>query len=115
MVDTASEEALFIINRGSEKNRRMFYQVKLINKLFSKQKPVNIEFCQRNLDEFLKEENFYDYNLFLNQKNINCKEYECQSKCKECKQTPYAVVDGDFIAADNPVELLAKLKVRAEK
>jgi uncharacterized protein YuzB (UPF0349 family) len=93
----------------------MFYQVKLINKLFSKQKPVNIEFCQRNLDEFLKEENFYDYNLFLNQKNINYKEYECQSKCKECKQSPYALVDGDFIAADNPVELLAKLKVRAEK
>lgn len=89
--------------------------MKLINKLFSKQKQVTVEFCQRNLDEFLKEENFSEYNRFLNLKNINYKEYECQSKCKECKQSPYAVVDGDFIAAENSGELLAKLKERAEK
>ncbi|MBT2688795.1 DUF1450 domain-containing protein [Bacillus sp. ISL-47] len=89
--------------------------MKLINKLFSKQKPVKVEFCKRNLDEFLKEENFSDYNAFLNQKNIIYKEYECQSKCKECKQSPYAVVDGDFIAAENSGELLVKLKERAEK
>ncbi|GLB59594.1 YuzB family protein [Cytobacillus sp. NCCP-133] len=89
--------------------------MKLINKLFSKQKPVMIEFCQRNLDQFLKEENYSDFNRFLNQKYINYKEYECQSKCKECRQSPYAVVDGKFISAENSDELLAKLKAQAEE
>ncbi|CAM3768164.1 DUF1450 domain-containing protein [Cytobacillus oceanisediminis] len=89
--------------------------MKLINKLFSKQKQVTVEFCQRNLDAFLKEEDFSEYKRFLNLENINYKEYECQSKCKECKHSPYAVMDGDFIAAENSGELLAKLKERAEK
>ncbi len=38
--------------------------MKVIQKLFSKQKKVKIEFCQRNLEQFLKEENYADYNEF---------------------------------------------------
>jgi uncharacterized protein YuzB (UPF0349 family) len=89
--------------------------VKLINQLFSKQKKVTIEFCQNNLDQFFTEESFSDYNPFLNQKNITYKEFECQSRCKECKQSPYAIINGQFIAADNPAELLKELKKLAEK
>ncbi|KON87767.1 hypothetical protein AF332_13640 [Sporosarcina globispora] len=89
--------------------------MKLINKLFSKQKQTSIEFCQRNLDEFLKEENYAEFNQFLSQKNITYKEYECQSRCKECRQSPYAVADGNLIAAESSVELLNKLKEQAIK
>ncbi|MCS0671798.1 YuzB family protein [Cytobacillus firmus] len=89
--------------------------MKLINKLFSKQKTASIEFCQRNLDEFLKEESFAEFNQFLSQKNINYKEYECQSRCKECRQSPYALVDGKLIAAENSDELLIKLKEEVKK
>lgn len=89
--------------------------MKLINKLFSKQKPVTIEFCQRNLDQFLKEEDYTEYDRFINQKTIHYKEYECQSKCKECGQSPYAMVDGKFISAENSGVLLDKLKAFADK
>ncbi|EWG11263.1 DUF1450 domain-containing protein [Cytobacillus firmus] len=89
--------------------------MKLINNLFSKHKTYSIEFCQRNLDEFLKEESLAEFNQFLSRKNINYKEYECQSKCKECRLSPYAVVDGKLIAAENSDELLIKLKEEVKK
>lgn len=97
------------------KTKRKFDKVKLINKLFSKKKTSSIEFCQRNLDEFLKEDNLTEFNQFLSQKNIIYKEYECQSKCKECRLSPYAVVDGKLIAAENSDELLIKLKEEVKK
>ncbi|WP_370224432.1 DUF1450 domain-containing protein [Cytobacillus sp.] len=89
--------------------------MKLINKLFSKQKTASIEFCQRNLDAFLKEESVAAFNQFLSQKSVNYKEYECQSRCKECRQSPYALVDGKLIAAENSDELLIKLKEEVMK
>lgn len=84
--------------------------MKLLTKLFSKEKKVTVEFCEKNLDRFLTEETFPKYNAFFQQKNVQYKEYECQSRCKECKQSPYALVNGEFVSADNSDELLVKLK-----
>ena len=81
----------------------------VIQKLFSKQKKVKIEFCQRNLEQFLQEENYASYNEFLSRKNVLHKEFECQSKCKECRLSPYAMVNGEFVPAEDSGELLKKM------
>ncbi|NKE06626.1 DUF1450 domain-containing protein [Mesobacillus selenatarsenatis] len=81
----------------------------VIQKLFSKPKKAKVEFCQRNLEQFLQEENYAAYNEFLSHKNIAYKEFECQSKCKECRLSPYAIVNGDFVTAENSDELLKKM------
>ncbi|RSD28883.1 DUF1450 domain-containing protein [Mesobacillus subterraneus] len=81
----------------------------LIQKLFAKQKKAKIEFCQRNLEQFLQEENYADYNEFMNRKNVTYKEFECQSRCKECRMSPYAVVNGEFVEAKDSAELLKKM------
>ncbi|MEL3971527.1 DUF1450 domain-containing protein [Rossellomorea oryzaecorticis] len=88
--------------------------MKFINQLFSKRKNVTIEFCEKNLDRFLASENMSEYNQFLSKKNVIYKEYECQSRCKECKQSPYALVDGEFTAAEDSQELLEKMKKHAD-
>ncbi|KIY23401.1 MULTISPECIES: DUF1450 domain-containing protein [Mesobacillus] len=82
----------------------------VLKKLFPKQKKVKIEFCQRNLEQFLREENYAVYNEFLNRTNVQYKEYECQSKCKECRMSPYAIVNGELVQAEDPVELVRKMK-----
>lgn len=81
----------------------------VIQKLFFKQKKAKIEFCQRNLEQFLQEENYAAYNEFLNRKNIVYKEFECQSRCKECRMSPYAMVNGEFVTAKDSDELLKKM------
>ncbi|WP_174727015.1 DUF1450 domain-containing protein [Mesobacillus harenae] len=87
--------------------------MKLIKRLFSKQKETKIDFCEKNLDRFLTEENFPAYNTFFNQKNIIYKEYNCQSRCTECKHSPYAIVDGEFMSAESADEFLEQLKLVA--
>ncbi|WP_258000253.1 YuzB family protein [Bacillus sp. Marseille-P3661] len=84
--------------------------MKFITNLLAKNKKVQIEFCEKNLDRFLIEENMSIYNEFLTQKNVMYKEYQCQSKCEICSQTPYAIVDGEMVKAGNSSELLKKLK-----
>lgn len=81
----------------------------MIQKLFSKKKKVKIEFCQRNIEQFLQEENYAAYNEFLGRKNVMYKEYECQSRCKECHMSPYAVVNGEYVTAEDSGELLKKM------
>jgi uncharacterized protein YuzB (UPF0349 family) len=88
--------------------------MKLLSKLFAKQKNITIEFCEKNLDRFLTDEYLSQYNVFLNQKNITYKEYECQSRCKECKVSAYALVDGEFVSAEDSGQLLEKLKKIAD-
>lgn len=88
--------------------------MKLFHKLRQKKTNVTIEFCEKNLDRFLTEENFSSYDTFLKGKNITYKEYQCQSRCEECKISPYALVDGEFIAAKDSGELLKRLKVIVE-
>jgi uncharacterized protein YuzB (UPF0349 family) len=82
----------------------------MFQKLFAKKKKVKIEFCQRNLQEFLSEEDYAAYQDFLAQKNVAVQEYECQSRCKECRMSPYAVINGEMIAAESSAELLEKMK-----
>ncbi|WP_102274996.1 DUF1450 domain-containing protein [Cytobacillus massiliigabonensis] len=85
----------------------------VFSKLFSKQKKIQIDFCEKNLDRFLTDEASPNYHQFLNQNHIQFKEYSCQSKCEFCKKSPYAIVNGEFIAAENSNELLEKLKQMA--
>lgn len=84
--------------------------MKIIGKLFSKQKKVKIEFCQKNLQQFLKEEDYAEYQDFFAKKNITLQEYECQSRCKECRISPYAIVNGEMVQATDSAELLDKMK-----
>jgi uncharacterized protein YuzB (UPF0349 family) len=79
-------------------------------KFFSKQKKVKIEFCQKNLQQFLTEEDFAGYQEFLGKKNVTVQEYECQSRCKECRNSAYAIVNGEMVLAHGSTELLDKMK-----
>jgi uncharacterized protein YuzB (UPF0349 family) len=81
-----------------------------ITKLFAKETKLKIDFCEKNLNRFLPEELQNEYGAFLGKKNIEFKEYQCQSRCEECKMSPYAIVNGEFIAADDSAQLLEKLK-----
>jgi uncharacterized protein YuzB (UPF0349 family) len=91
----------------------VFGAVKLFNRWFFKENKLIVEFCEKNLDQFLTEDEVPKYESFFNEKNVQYKEYECQSKCKECKMAPYAVVNGEFITAATSSELLEKLKSQA--
>lgn len=82
----------------------------LLSKLFHKEKKLHIDFCEKNLDRFLTKELFPAYQAFFQKKNIVYKEYQCQSKCEECKLTPYAIVNGEMVKAENSEALLTKLK-----
>ncbi|MDQ0268335.1 DUF1450 domain-containing protein [Cytobacillus purgationiresistens] len=82
----------------------------LLKKLFSKEKQITIEFCEKNLDRFYSDEDFSVIGPFLQGKGVEYKQYECQSKCKYCKQSPYAIINGEFVQAESPSELLKKMK-----
>lgn len=85
-------------------------EMNFLTKIFAKEKKLKIDFCEKNLDRFLTEDLQNDYSTFLSKKNIEYKEYNCQSRCEECKISPYAIVNGEFIAAEDSVQLLKKLK-----
>ncbi|MEH7272906.1 DUF1450 domain-containing protein [Neobacillus vireti] len=81
-----------------------------IKKLFAKERKLKIDFCEKNLDRFLPDDLQNEYSSFLSKKNIEFKEYHCQSRCEECKLTPYAIVNGEFITATDSRKLLEKFK-----
>ncbi|KKK37741.1 hypothetical protein WQ57_12340 [Mesobacillus campisalis] len=89
--------------------------MKILSTLFKKDKKLNIEFCEKNLDRFLKEEQVEEYGAFLSKKNVLHKEYSCQSHCEKCRLSPYAIVNGEYIAADSYAELLEMLKQTSEQ
>jgi uncharacterized protein YuzB (UPF0349 family) len=82
----------------------------LLKSLFSKNQKTKIEFCQKNLDRFYSEKDLEQFSVFLSNKKVENKEYDCQSYCKECKSSPYAIVNGKFISADSPMELIQFIK-----
>ncbi|WP_338449268.1 DUF1450 domain-containing protein [Niallia oryzisoli] len=82
----------------------------IMQKIFSKKKKVNIELCQRNLDQFLDEESMLLFQAFFNADQVTVKEYTCLSQCELCKGSPYAKVNGEIITADHVKELISKLK-----
>ncbi|WP_078427690.1 DUF1450 domain-containing protein [Alkalihalobacterium alkalinitrilicum] len=77
---------------------------------FLRKPKINIEFCVNNIDQFLTDEHVSKYNELFNQVNVNYKEYECLSKCEQCKKTSYAVINGKLIEADDYGELLKVMK-----
>jgi uncharacterized protein YuzB (UPF0349 family) len=89
--------------------------MKILTSLFKKDKKLELEFCEKNLDRFLAEENMEEYNSFLSKKYVVYKEYSCQSHCEKCRLSPYAILNGEFIAADSSAELLKKLKKSSQQ
>lgn len=85
-------------------------RMNFMTKLFTKEKKLKIDFCEKNLDRFLTENLQNDYSNFLSKKNVEYKEYNCQSRCEDCKKSPYAIVNGEFISAGDSAQLLNKLK-----
>jgi uncharacterized protein YuzB (UPF0349 family) len=90
------------------------FNMNFITNFFKKEKKLKIDFCEKNLDRFLTEDLQNDYNTFLSKKNIEYREYHCQSRCEECKKSPYAIVNGEFIAAEDSGKLLKKLSYLLE-
>ncbi len=82
----------------------------MLQKIFQKKKKVNIEFCERNLDQFLDEESIVLFQAFFNESQVTVKEYSCLSQCELCKEHPYAKINGEIIKAENSRELISTLK-----
>nr|WP_163103441.1 DUF1450 domain-containing protein [Peribacillus alkalitolerans] len=82
----------------------------IIKNLLTRKKKIQIDFCETNLDRYLTKNNFLEFQSFLNQKHVQYNEYACQSRCKECQKSPYAIVDGKILVAESSTELLEKLK-----
>jgi uncharacterized protein YuzB (UPF0349 family) len=83
--------------------------VGLIRRLFSKTKPIDIQFCTKNLDRHLTDEAQEKLMELSTQGKINIKEYECLSHCEQCKETFYALVEGKFIAGE-PLEVIQEIR-----
>lgn len=84
---------------------------RLLKKIFKKDKKVEVEFCQNNLDRFLDKESLSLFQTFINKEHVSMKEYTCLSHCELCTLKPYAKVNGEIISADNSKELLNKLQL----
>lgn len=70
-----------------------------------------VEFCVSNLTpevEKVKEELEKD-------PDIDVVEYGCLNHCSECYVQPYALVDGEYIAADSGPELLKAIRKAIEE
>ena len=78
----------------------------LLKKILKKEKKINVEFCQNNIDQFLEEESLRLFQAFINQKHVSMREYTCLSHCELCKEKPYAKVNGDIISAESSKDLL---------
>ncbi|HWO75255.1 MAG TPA: DUF1450 domain-containing protein [Bacillus sp. (in: firmicutes)] len=76
----------------------------------NKRKKLTIEFCENNLDRFLKEDDLPLFKEFLSEPHITYKEYDCQSHCKLCKKNAYAIVNGELVTEASSRELLNRLK-----
>lgn len=80
------------------------------SKFIPSKKKIKIEFCQKNLDRHLSADMLPTYSEFLQSPQIQYKEYDCLSHCKFCKNKIFAIVNGQYIDAPNPNELLQCLK-----
>lgn len=83
---------------------------RLFPKLLFTKKRTQIEFCQKNLNRHLDEKMMLAFTEFLQQPQIQSKEYECLSKCASCQKSAYAMVNGHYIEANNMDDLLQHLK-----
>ncbi len=75
-------------------------------------KPL-VEFCASNVSSYTKTvmealENDLDL-------DADVLEYGCLGHCGECYMQPFALVNGDFVTAETPEELLGKIKEKLLK
>ncbi|PLS18018.1 hypothetical protein CVD28_10080 [Bacillus sp. M6-12] len=82
----------------------------LLSNIFSKKKKLSIEFCQNNLDRFLNKGTQASLGHLLRDQAIQYKEFECLSHCKECKQSPYAILNGEMLTADSMESLIKQVE-----
>ncbi|WP_456271160.1 DUF1450 domain-containing protein [Bacillus sp. AK031] len=82
----------------------------LIAKLFPKKRSITVELCSKNLDRFLKEEDESRFGAVFNQNGVYYKEYKCQNHCKICKSSPYGMINGELITAEDCRELVSKIE-----
>lgn len=90
------------------------FQLGLINRLFTKTKPVDIKFCEKNLDRHLTEEAQAELMKLSTKGKINIKEYECLSHCERCRKTFYALIDGQYVEGE-PLEVVHKIQEKTQK
>jgi len=77
---------------------------------------MNVSICQSNLEQHFSEDTFSLLGEVLNQPGVETEEYLCQSHCKVCKTSPYAIVNGEMIVGETGEDLLEKIKsARAQK
>jgi uncharacterized protein YuzB (UPF0349 family) len=75
---------------------------------------VKLEFCQNNLERFLDEGSFRQFEDFFQKEKITMKEYKCLSHCELCIDKPYAKLNGEIIQADTTIELLDFIKMKTK-
>jgi len=70
-------------------------------------KPL-VEFCASNVSSYSKE----TMERLENDPELDADvlEYGCLGYCGECYMAPFALVNGDFVTAETPQELFAKIK-----
>ncbi|WP_084786672.1 DUF1450 domain-containing protein [Bacillus tuaregi] len=88
--------------------------ISMLQKIFQRRKKVHIEFCQRNLDQFLDEESMLLFQAFFYDDKVTVKEFTCLSECELCKESPYAKVNGEIITASHSKELINRLKAMVD-
>lgn len=69
---------------------------------------IAVDFCQVNFS--LGTDKVRDALLEDPDLDIEVMDYGCLGNCGQCFQMPFALVEGDIVAADTPEELLAKIK-----
>ncbi len=75
---------------------------------------MKLEFCQNNLDRFLDEGSFRQFEDFFQKEKIAMKEYKCLSHCELCSEKPYAKLNGEIIQADTAMELLDLIQMKVK-
>lgn len=70
-------------------------------------KPL-VEFCASNVSSYSKE--VVEWLENDPELGADVLEYGCLGHCGECYMTPFALVNGDFVAAETPKELFDKIK-----
>ncbi|WP_138418800.1 DUF1450 domain-containing protein [Aquibacillus sediminis] len=81
-----------------------------------KRKKSLIQCCSTNLDLFYNDEDLDAFENYAEEQGIELREMECLDNCDECPISSYAVYNKQKIFADNPDQVLAKIKkVRANE
>lgn len=65
-----------------------------------------VEFCSSNVSSYTKQV----FKILEEDTKLDAVEYGCLGHCGECYMEPFALVDGDFVSAPTPDELLVKIK-----